>query len=216
MKLYQNQNHRNLFSRHKKKSDMDDDTIGDSIGLNCIQPMMSIHLFIVRCDLSQPKEKDDWRRTTMFHTIMKIGGRSCKIIVDSGSCINTVSSTVITKLGLKVVPHPHSYIVTWINLLALEVKQRCLVLIDFSFYNDKICCDVVFMDVGHVILGRLRLYDNDVTIYSRSNMCQFEHEGKKIKLLPRGLKLNHLNQSLLQWRKLTVSAGLFQRLIVKM
>ena len=41
------------------------------------------------------------------------------------------------------------------------------------------------MDVGHVILGRSWLYDKDVTIYGRSNMCQFEHEGKKIKLLPR-------------------------------
>jgi len=25
---------------------------------------------------------------------------------------------------------------------------------------------------------------NDVTIHGRSNMCQFEHEGKKIKLTP--------------------------------
>ena len=40
------------------------------------------------------------------------------------------------------------------------------------------------MDVGHVILGRLWLYDKDVTIFSRSNMCQFEHGGNKIKLLP--------------------------------
>jgi len=45
------------------------------------------------------------------------------------------------------------------------------------------------MDVGHVILGRPWLYDKDVTIYGRSNMCQFEHEGKKIKLLPREPKV---------------------------
>ena len=48
--------------------------------------------------------------------------------------------------------------------------------------QDKIWCDVVTMDMGHVILGRPWLYDQDVTIYGRSNMCQFEHEGKKIKL----------------------------------
>ena len=41
------------------------------------------------------------------------------------------------------------------------------------------------MNVDHVILGRPWLYDKDVTIYGRSNVCQFEHEGKKIKLLPR-------------------------------
>jgi len=27
------------------------------------------------------------------------------------------------------------------------------------------------------------LFDKNVTIYGQSNMCQFEHEGKKIKLL---------------------------------
>jgi len=124
----------------------------------------------------------------MFHIIMKIGGRSCKIAVNSESCINDVSSTIIAKIGLKAVPHPHPFRVTWINSSALEVKQRCLVPIDFDLYKDNIWYDVVSMDVGHVILGRTWLYDKDVTIYGRSNMCQFEHEGKKIKLLPRELK----------------------------
>jgi len=50
------------------------------------------------------------------------------------------------------------------------------------------------MDVGH-ILGRPGLYDNDVTIHGRSNMCQFEHESKKSKLtldwpIPKKPKLN--------------------------
>jgi len=40
------------------------------------------------------------------------------------------------------------------------------------------------MNVGQVILGRLWLFDKNVTIYDRSNMCKFEHEGKHIKLLP--------------------------------
>ena len=90
----------------------------------------------------------------MFHIIMKIDGRSCKIIVDSESCINVVSSTVIAKIGLKAVPHPHPYRVIWINSSALEVKQRCLVPIDFGLYKNNIWCDVVSMNVGHVILRR--------------------------------------------------------------
>jgi len=75
---------------------------------------------------------------TIFHIIMKIGGKSCNIIVDSGSCINAVSSTMITKFGLKAVPHSHPYRVTLINSSELEVKQRCLVPIDFGLYKDKI------------------------------------------------------------------------------
>jgi len=40
------------------------------------------------------------------------------------------------------------------------------------------------MDVGQIILGWSWLYDNDATIHGRSNMCRFEHGGKKIKLTP--------------------------------
>jgi len=96
-----------IFRGEEEESDIDDETAGNNIGLKCIQPTTSIHLSVVRCALSQPKEKDDWRRTTIFHIIMKIGSRSCKIIVDSENCINTILFTVIAKLGLKVVLHPY-------------------------------------------------------------------------------------------------------------
>jgi len=39
------------------------------------------------------------------------------------------------------------------------------------------------MDVSQIILGRPYLFDNEITIYGRSNMCQFVHKSKKIKLL---------------------------------
>jgi len=39
------------------------------------------------------------------------------------------------------------------------------------------------MDVSQIILGRPWLFDKDITIYGRSNVCQFEHKSKKIKLL---------------------------------
>ncbi|MGV8000491.1 hypothetical protein PJP08_29235, partial [Mycobacterium kansasii] len=37
------------------------------------------------------------------------------------------------------------------------------------------------MDVGHVILGRPWLFDNDVTIFGHSNACTFMYNGKKMK-----------------------------------
>ncbi|GFY91141.1 cyclic nucleotide-gated channel 17 [Actinidia rufa] len=52
------------------------------------------------------------------------------------------------------------------------------------FYSDKIWCDVVPMDVGHIILGRPWLFDMDVTIYGCSNSCSFLFENKRIKLNP--------------------------------
>jgi len=51
-------------------------------------------------------------------------------------------------------------------------------------YSDKIWCDVVTIDVGHIILGRPWLYDRDVTIFECPNSCLFVHDGKKVKLAP--------------------------------
>jgi len=79
---------------------------------------------------------------------------NCKVIVDNESSINVVSSKVIERFGLKAILHSHPYKVSWINSTTLEVKQRCLVLVDFNFYKDKISYDVVTMDVGRIILGR--------------------------------------------------------------
>ena len=112
---------------------------------------------------------------------------------------------MIEKVGWKAEPHPHPYKVSWINSTTLDVKQWCLVPIEFDVYKEKIWCDVVTMDVGQIILRQPWLYDNDITIHGRSNMCQFEHESKKIKLTPyrsiaKSLNLMHrISQKELIW-----------------
>jgi len=50
------------------------------------------------------------------------------------------------------------------------------------------------MDVGQVIFERPWLFDKEVTIHAQSTMCQFEHKGKKIKLLPSNPKLKKFDQ----------------------
>uniref|UniRef100_A0A2N9HIP4 Integrase catalytic domain-containing protein n=1 Tax=Fagus sylvatica TaxID=28930 RepID=A0A2N9HIP4_FAGSY len=54
---------------------------------------------VVRCALAQPKDNDDWRRTTIFQTYVKSGTKDCRVIVDSGSCINAISSNIVSRLG---------------------------------------------------------------------------------------------------------------------
>ena len=39
------------------------------------------------------------------------------------------------------------------------------------------------MNAGHVILGRPWLFDMDVTLWRKSNICTFNHEGQLIKLI---------------------------------
>jgi len=84
----------------------------------------------------------------------KIGDENCEVIVDSESSINAMSSKAIERCGLKTIPHLHLFKVSWINSTTLEVKQQCLVPVDFNFYKDKIWCDVVTMDMSQIILGR--------------------------------------------------------------
>ena len=64
---------------------------------------------MVRCALAEQRDTDDWRRSVIFQTYTKCGDKTCKVIIDSESCINAVSSNVVSHLGLKLTPHPNPY-----------------------------------------------------------------------------------------------------------
>ena len=141
-------------------------------------------LGVVMCGLSQSKPTDDWRRTSLLRTIIMINKVPCKVILDSGSCINAISHQTVIKTGLKLVPHPQPLKVSWINTNSLQISDRCLVPIHIAGYEDNIWCDVVNMDVGSIILGRPWLFDLNVTLYGKSNSCSFLHKGRKIRINP--------------------------------
>ena len=46
------------------------------------------------------------------------------IIIDSESCINSVSSSLVTCLRLKPVPHPSPYKVSWVDISSIAIKER--------------------------------------------------------------------------------------------
>ena len=50
----------------------------------------------------------------------KIADKNFKVIVDSESCINALSSKVTERLELKAAPDPHPYKVSWNNSTTLE------------------------------------------------------------------------------------------------
>ncbi|XP_038985543.1 uncharacterized protein LOC120111737 [Phoenix dactylifera] len=172
--------------------DVEDEPEEESHTLGCIRPTPQIiahepdrsTMNVVRCAITQPKETDDWRRTSIFHTYIKCGEKDCKVIIDSGSCINAISSSIVARLGLTPMSQPQPYKVSWIDTSSIHIEERCLVPIQILSYTDTVWCDVLPMDVGHLILGRPWLFDHDVTIYGRTNSCSFVFQGKKIKLNP--------------------------------
>ena len=106
------------------------------------------------------------------------------MIIDSGSCINAISTDTVKRLGLTPVDHPSPYRVSWIDSSSIPIKFRCRVPIQLHSYQDHVWCDVLPMEVESIILGRPWLFDNDVTIYGRTNSCSFTHQSKKITINP--------------------------------
>lgn len=74
-------------------------------------------MLVVRCVVTL-QEDDDWRQTTIFYTYVKCNDRTCKIIIDSGSRTNVVSSHILLPLGLKPEAHPKPYRVCYPTVLS--------------------------------------------------------------------------------------------------
>ena len=47
-------------------------------------------------------------------------------------------------------------------------------------YKDEIYCDVLPMDVTHVLLGHIWLYDLSITNFGKDNIYSFKYKGKNI------------------------------------
>ena len=161
----------------------------------------STPLNVMRCLLANPMPNDSWKRTSIFHTFVKCGGKVCKLVIDGGSSRNVVSTLGVARLGLKTEPHPKPFRVAWVDKTSLPVTQQCRVPIQLGEYQEEVLCDVLPMDVAHVLLGRPWLYDHNVTSYGKENTHTFKHGGKTILLQPAkpetenktSLKPNHLN-----------------------
>ena len=85
------------------------------------EPNESDQLGVVRCILSQNLVQEDWRRTNILQTFLKLGDKVCKIIIDSGSCVNAISTSTVKMLGLIPVPHPNPYKVSWVDSTSIPI-----------------------------------------------------------------------------------------------
>ena len=57
---------------------------------------------VVRCVLSTNVDNDNWKRTSIFHTVMQRGDNKCKLVIDRVSSMNVVSKDAVKLLNLKV------------------------------------------------------------------------------------------------------------------
>ena len=100
------------------------------------------------------------QQTSLFRTTCKMKDRFCKVIIDSGRTDNLVSTVMVEKLELKTTTHPNPYKVSWLQKgHQVMVIQQCQVEFKIGGYRDEILCDVIPMDVCHILLGRPWKFD---------------------------------------------------------
>lgn len=100
------------------------------------------------------KTEEENQRYSIFKAHCTINNKVCNVIIDSGSCENIVSKALVVALALKTEKHPRPYKIGWIRK-GYETHLDNLCRIPFSngkFYKDEALCDVVEMDVCHVLL----------------------------------------------------------------
>eukprot|EP00253_Pinus_taeda_P004597 PITA_04597 len=92
---------------------------------------------------------------------------------------------MVEKLGLKRLKHPTPYRVSWLQKgHQLLVDEQSQVEFQIGRYKDKIICDIMPMDVFHILLGRPWQYDRKVTHDGVLNCYKFEKDGVKHTLVP--------------------------------
>ena len=142
--------------------------------------------------LITPKEEKNLQRHCLFKTRCTINGRVCDVIIDSGSSENFVAKKLVTVLNLKAEAHPNPYKIGWVRKGGeATVSEICTVPLSIgNAYKDQIVCDVIEMDVCHLLLGRPWQYDTQSLHKGRENTYEFQWMGRKVVLLPITKKIN--------------------------
>ena len=92
---------------------------------------------------------------------------------------------MVEKLELKHLKHPNPYKVSWLQKgHQLLVDEQCEVEFHIDKYKDKVICDIMPMDVCHILLGRPWQFDRKVVHDGKTNCYKFVKDGIKHTLVP--------------------------------
>ena len=114
---------------------------------------------MIRRALNTQRSSQDEQRENIFHSRCTIQGKLCSLIIDSGSCSNVASTSLVEKLSLQTSVQPHPYNIEWLNQgNGLLVHSRCLVTFSIGkSYVGEVWCDIIPIHVCHVLLKAMAI-----------------------------------------------------------
>lgn len=176
------------------------------------------NMLVLRRSCFAPKSVPEaWLRTNLFQSTCTIAGKVCRFVIDSGCCTNAMSEEAAEKLSLPIEPHPCPYRIAWMDKgTDIQISKRVLVAFSIGdIYKDRTYCDIIPMDVAHVILGRPWQYDRRTLHDGFANTYSFTFHGRKITLLPSPDDTNIVNKGKQTLTKpsLLLSKALFEEQI---
>ena len=117
-------------------------------------------LLMQRALTIQILEDEGAQRESIFRSRFHVKDKICSVIIDGGSGVNIASPLTVEKLALPLLAHPRPYKLQWMNDgRVVNVTQQVLMQFNIGKYEDEVVCDVVPIEVAHMLLGRPRKVD---------------------------------------------------------
>lgn len=110
-------------------------------------------------------DSDSWKQASFTLTSL---ASLLQVSNWGGSTMNVISKSAVATFYFKPEPHPQPFKFAWVYCTSLLVTHLCLVPLKLgSFFLENIYYDVLPMDITHILLRYLWLY-NDVKHFKRN------------------------------------------------
>lgn len=105
--------------------------------------------------------------------------------MDYGSIENVISLEMDEKCKLKKLPHLSPHKISWLNKNhSFIVEEQAWVEFELGEYKDKVLCEIIHVDVYHLILGRRWQFDVKAQNNGEKKTYLIEKDGRKFKMNP--------------------------------
>jgi len=107
---------------------------------------------VVRRLLYTPAQADESQRKLIFEGKCSVTNKMCKLVINSCSCENLVSQSLLEHLKLKTQLHPTLYNIAWIKKgPSMKITQQCYLPLSLGkTYRSDILCDIMEIDACYV------------------------------------------------------------------